>query len=69
MLRTEKAGIIHCGVGKCSFNMAHLVDNINHVIQEVKKSKPAAAKGAFLKRIYVSTTMGQAVLVDAQAFR
>ena len=62
--RVEKAGIIHAGVGKASFEAASLEDNIRAFADAVIKSKPAGAKGTYLKRISLASTMGPGVKVD-----
>ena len=62
--RVDKGGIIHCAVGKASFSAEALQENIQAVIAEVQKLKPAAAKGIYLDRMTVSSTMGLGVSVD-----
>jgi large subunit ribosomal protein L1 len=62
--RVEKAGIVHAGVGKASFDAKALEENITAFIHAVTKAKPAGAKGTFLKRVAVSSTMGPGVKVD-----
>jgi large subunit ribosomal protein L1 len=62
--RVEKAGIIHAGVGKASFTEAQLVENIKALTDAVSKAKPAGAKGTYVKRVAVSSTMGAGVHVD-----
>ncbi len=62
--RVEKAGIIHAGLGKISFNEEDLLKNVEAFVSSVVKAKPAGAKGAYLKRIHMSTTMGPSVKVD-----
>jgi large subunit ribosomal protein L1 len=62
--RIDKAGIIHCAVGKASFTAEALCENIQAVIAEVQKLKPAAAKGIYLARLTISSTMGLGVPVD-----
>ena len=62
--RVEKAGIIHAGVGKASFDAASIEDNIRAFADAVIKSKPAGAKGTYLKRISLASTMGPGVKVD-----
>jgi len=62
--RVEKAGIIHSGVGKASFDEAKLVDNIKAFVDAVNKAKPSGAKGTFMKRVAVSSTMGIGVHLD-----
>jgi len=62
--RTDKAGIIHCGIGNVNFNSADLVENLGTLVGALNKAKPASAKGIYLKRITVSTTMGPGLQVD-----
>src|SRR5919109_231618 len=62
--RVEKAGIIHAGVGKASFPAEKLAENVRAFADAVQKAKPAGAKGTYLKRIAVSSTMGPGVKVD-----
>lgn len=65
--RVEKAGIIHGGVGKASFDEAKLAENIKAFIDAVSKAKPAGAKGTYMKRAAVSSTMGIGVHLDIGA--
>ena len=62
--RVEKAGIIHAGVGKVSFSDDALKDNIRALVDSVVKSKPTGAKGTYLKKIALSSTMGPGVRVE-----
>ncbi|SHM09421.1 50S ribosomal protein L1 [Roseibium suaedae] len=62
--RVEKAGIIHAGVGKLSFSQDALVENIKALVDAIQKAKPTGAKGSYLKRIALSSTMGPGVKVD-----
>ncbi len=62
--RVEKAGVIHVGVGKSSFDAAKLVENIRAFIDAVAKARPAGAKGTYMKKISLSSTMGPGVSVD-----
>jgi large subunit ribosomal protein L1 len=62
--RVEKAGIIHCPIGKASFPVEHLQENFLTLLNALIKAKPAAAKGRYLKQISLSTTMGPSVKVD-----
>ncbi|KXV00950.1 50S ribosomal protein L1 [Gluconobacter potus] len=66
--RAEKAGIIHAGVGKASFDEAKLVENINALVDAVQKARPAGAKGTYLKKAALSSTMGPGVRVDVASF-
>jgi len=62
--RIDKAGIIHAPVGKISFEIPALVENIRTVVGSIAKARPASAKGVFLKKISVSTTMGPGLKLD-----
>lgn len=62
--RADKAGIVHCPIGKADFDAAALKENLLSLLSDLKKIKPAAAKGVYLKRLTVSSTMGPGVLVD-----
>jgi large subunit ribosomal protein L1 len=62
--RVEKAGIIHAGVGKASFTEDQIRQNVKAFIDAVAKSKPAGAKGTFVKKVAISTTMGPGVRID-----
>ena len=62
--RTDKAGIIHSTIGKASFETDDLKGNLSALINELVKIKPPAAKGQYLKKVAVSTTMGPGVTVD-----
>ncbi|SNR33753.1 50S ribosomal protein L1 [Puniceibacterium sediminis] len=62
--KAEKAGVVHAGVGKVSFDEAQLVENIKAFIGAVSKARPAGAKGTYMKRIALSSTMGPGVTVD-----
>ena len=62
--RAEKAGIIHAGVGKASFDAAKLAENIRALVAAVQRSKPTGAKGTYMKKVSVSSTMGPGVPVD-----
>lgn len=65
--RVEKAGIIHAGVGKASFSEEQLVENINAFTEAVAKARPSGAKGTFIKRISISSTMGPGVKIEASS--
>ncbi|WP_421723984.1 50S ribosomal protein L1 [Bauldia sp.] len=62
--RVEKAGIIHAGVGKASFDEAKLVENIKALADAVQKARPSGAKGTFVQRVAISSSMGPGVKVD-----
>ena len=65
--RVDKTGIVHTSVGKVSFSSDKLVDNINELLQTLIKLKPTAAKGTYIKSIYLSSTMSPSVAVDTKA--
>jgi len=62
--RIDKAGIIHCTIGKANFEVAALKENLLALMADLTKAKPAAAKGIYLKRVTLSSTMGPGVAVD-----
>ena len=65
--RVEKAGVVHAGVGKASFGEKELVQNIQAFIDAVSKAKPSGTKGAYMKKIAISSTMGPGVSLDLGA--
>ncbi|HKH34123.1 MAG TPA: 50S ribosomal protein L1, partial [Beijerinckiaceae bacterium] len=62
--RVEKAGIVHAGIGKASFDQQKLVENIRAFADAVAKAKPTGAKGTYIERIAITSTMGPGVKVD-----
>lgn len=66
--RNDKGGIIHASVGNVELSNEALKENIKVIIKEVRKLKPAKAKGKYFKKVYLSTTMGPSVLVDISEF-
>ena len=62
--RTDKAGIIHCTIGRASFGMDALKGNLLAVVEALIKSKPASSKGVYMKKMTVSSTMGVGIRVD-----
>ena len=65
--RADKAGIVHCAIGKASFEPEALKENLLALLAAVNKSKPASAKGAYLKKVTVSTTMGPGIRIDTNS--
>jgi large subunit ribosomal protein L1 len=65
--KVEKAGVVHAGVGKTSFDEAKLVENIKAFVAAVQKAKPEGAKGTYMKKIAVSSTMGPGVTLNVDA--
>ncbi|GAC1685933.1 MAG: 50S ribosomal protein L1 [Candidatus Acidiferrum sp.] len=64
--RVEKAGIVHCAVGKIKFEAAHLAENAHAIIAAIVKAKPSAAKGKYVKKITLTSTMGPGILIDLE---
>jgi len=62
--RVDKAGIIHCTIGKASFEVQALKENLAALIADLQKAKPSASKGQYLKRVAISSTMGPGVVID-----
>jgi large subunit ribosomal protein L1 len=65
--RVEKAGIIHAGIGKASFDEKKIAENVQAFISAVAKAKPSGAKGTYIKKISISSTMGPGVKIDPAA--
>ena len=62
--RTDKAGIVHCTIGRASFSDQDLVENFKALIDALNKSKPSSSKGVYLRRVAISSTMGPGVRLD-----
>jgi large subunit ribosomal protein L1 len=62
--RTDKNGIVHGGIGKVGFEPAAIKENLEALIADLKKAKPASAKGTYLKKVVLSTTMGAGIVID-----
>ena len=62
--RVDKAGIVHCTIGKASFEAQHLKENLQALVADLNRAKPASSKGIYLKRVAVSSTMGPGIAVD-----
>lgn len=65
--RAEKTGIVHAGVGKTSFDTKKLIENVEAFIDTIQKARPAGAKGTFIKKVTLSSTMGPGIKVDVGA--
>lgn len=65
--RADKTGIVHCSIGKVNFDADKLVENLNSLIADLIKAKPSSAKGVYLKKVVVSSTMGVGIQVDQTA--
>lgn len=66
--RTDKNGIVHCSVGKVTFGPEDIVENINALLADLRKLKPASAKGIYIKKITLSSTMGPGLVLDLTSF-
>jgi large subunit ribosomal protein L1 len=62
--RTDKAGIIHCPIGRADFEVTALKENLDALLADLKKAKPASSKGIYVRKLTVSSTMGPGVAVD-----
>jgi len=62
--RTDKAGIVHCTIGRASFSEADLLENFKALIDALNKNKPSSSKGVYLKRVALSSTMGPGLRLD-----
>ncbi len=67
--RVDKTGNIHASIGKCSFDMEKLVENLNVFYSKILKAKPTTAKGKYVKGVYLSSTMGPSVVVEESSFK
>ena len=67
--RVERAGVVHAGVGKASFNEDQITGNIRAFVDAINRAKPTGAKGTYLKKAAVSTTMGPGIRLDISDFR
>lgn len=63
--RAEKAGIVHAGVGKASFSQDKLEENVNAFLTAIQRARPSGAKGTYIKRITISSSMGPGVKIDS----
>ncbi len=67
--RVERAGIVHVGIGKASFNAEHITGNVRAFVDAINRAKPTGAKGTYLKKVALSTTMGPGIRLDVSDFR
>ncbi len=63
--RTDKGGIVHCSIGKINFEVNALKENLEALLADLRKAKPASSKGQYLKKVTLSSTMGAGVVVDS----
>jgi large subunit ribosomal protein L1 len=62
--RTDKAGIVHGSIGQVGFEISHIKENLEALVGDLTKAKPASAKGIYLKKMTLSTTMGPGISID-----
>ena len=62
--RNDKGGVVHCSIGKIDFSEESIKENLESLLDEIIKSKPSSAKGAFIKKVTVSSTMGPGITID-----
>jgi large subunit ribosomal protein L1 len=65
--KAEKAGVVHAGVGKASFDATKLIENVRAFVSAVQKARPTGAKGTYVKKISLSSTMGAGVSIDVSS--
>ncbi len=65
--RAEKAGVIHAGIGKASFDQDKLLENIRAFVDAIQKAKPTGAKGTYVQKVSLSSSMGPGVRVDVSS--
>jgi large subunit ribosomal protein L1 len=65
--KVDKTGIVHAGIGKVSFDADKIIENAQEIIQTLIKLKPTAAKGVYIKSIYLTSTMSPAIALDPKA--
>jgi len=65
--KVDKTGIVHAGIGRVSFDANKIYDNAHEIIQTLIKLKPTAAKGTYIKSIYITSTMSPAIALDPKA--
>jgi large subunit ribosomal protein L1 len=66
--KVDKAGIVHAGIGKVSFDAAKIAENAAELMQTIMKLKPSSAKGTYLKSVTMSSTMSPGVTIDTKLF-
>ena len=66
--RVDKTAIVHCPIGKASFDQDKLVENLNALMEAIIKAKPATAKGTYIRSLYMSTTMGPSIRLNSLKF-
>jgi large subunit ribosomal protein L1 len=67
--RTDKKGIIHGGIGKIGFEAASIQGNLEALLSDLKRAKPASSKGIYVQKVVLSSTMGPGVLIDQSSLK
>ncbi len=67
--RVERAGVVHAGIGKASFDQDQIVGNVRAFVDAINRAKPSGAKGTYMKKIALSSTMGPGIRLDVSDFR
>ncbi len=67
--RVEKAGIVHVSTARASFSPEKIAENVGSILDAIVKAKPQAVKGTYIKSIYLSTTMGPSIAINADPYR
>lgn len=67
-LRADKGGVVHCSIGRANFELNSLLENLKVVLAEIMRLKPVEAKGVYIKKVFISTTMGPGLCLDHHAF-
>lgn len=62
--RNDKGGVVHCSIGKIDFSEEAIKENLESLLAEITKSKPSSTKGAFIKKVTLSSTMGPGIIID-----
>ena len=62
--RNDKGGVVHCSIGKIDFSEESIKENLESLLEEIIKSKPSSAKGVFIKKVTVSSTMSPGITID-----
>ncbi len=65
--RTDKGGVVHCVIGKIDFAVADLIENLDAMLAALKKAKPSSAKGIYIRKVTVSSTMGPGIQIDVSS--
>jgi large subunit ribosomal protein L1 len=65
--KAEKAGVVHAGIGKASFNEGQLIENVRAFVEAVAKAKPSGSKGSYMQKVSLSSSMGPGVTIEVNS--